>query len=62
MASVTTPPLTTVRVPIAEIGVRAAKKIVTLIEGGDAAAEDPLVAAVIERGSVSYPRRAKIGG
>jgi LacI family transcriptional regulator len=60
MASVTTPPLTTVRVPIAEIGVRAAKKIVALIEGGDVAAEDPLVAVVIERGSISCPSKVKV--
>lgn len=52
MASVTIPALTTVRVPIMEIGVRAAKRIVALIEGGGITGETPLVATIVERDSV----------
>lgn len=57
MASATIPPMTTVRVPIMEIGVRAAKRIVALIEGGDVTPEQPLVASVVERDSVGGARR-----
>jgi LacI family transcriptional regulator len=55
-AGVTTPPLTTVHVPTDQIGVRAAERIVALIEGKGPDAEEPLVANVVERGSLGPAR------
>ncbi|MEN3293873.1 MAG: LacI family transcriptional regulator [Burkholderiales bacterium] len=52
LAGLTTPPLTTVRVPTLKIGVGAAQKIVALIENKALEAEEPLVATVVERGSL----------
>lgn len=61
-ASITTPPLTTVHVPTSEIGIRAAKKIIDLINGKDHSrkrpSKDTLVAAIIERDSLGPVTRS----
>ncbi|RJG03648.1 substrate-binding domain-containing protein [Noviherbaspirillum sedimenti] len=54
-ARITTPPLTTVRVPINEIGVRTAKKIVALIENQEMTEDERLTTEIIERGSLAPP-------
>ncbi|MEO9122267.1 MAG: LacI family DNA-binding transcriptional regulator [Burkholderiaceae bacterium] len=55
-ASITTPSLTTVHVPTSEIGARAAKKIIDLINGKDHSrkhlSKDTFVATIIERDSL----------
>jgi LacI family transcriptional regulator len=52
----TQPPLTTVRVPSLEIGVRAARHVVALIDGSPGPGETPLDAPVIERRSLARLR------
>lgn len=56
-ARIATPPLTTVRVPINEIGVRTAKRIVALIENQPVADEERLRTEIIERDSLAPPPR-----
>lgn len=56
-ARIATPALTTVRVPINEIGVRTAKRIVALIENQPMADEERLRTEIIERESLAAPSR-----
>jgi LacI family transcriptional regulator len=55
-ATLAQPPLTTVRVPSHEIGARAARHVIALIEGAAAATEGALDAPVIERESLARLR------
>lgn len=56
LASLVEPKLTTVHVPTQEIGVRAARHVVALIEGREPPAASPLSARVVVRGSLGAPR------
>ena len=59
-AALSNPPLTTVRVPTAEIGVRAARRIVALLEGKNLPAALPLETDIVVRASlqrIGPPRR-----
>lgn len=56
LAALAQPPLTTVRVPSLEIGVRAARHVVALIDGSLTLGEMPLEAPVIERRSLARLR------
>ena len=52
IAALSNPPLTTVRVPSAEIGVRAARRIVALLEGKSLSAALPLETEIVVRSSL----------
>lgn len=54
-ARITTPPLTTVRVPIDEMGARTARKIVALIENKNVQDDEQLTTEIIERESLAPP-------
>jgi LacI family transcriptional regulator len=55
-ATLAQPPLTTVRVPSHEIGARAARHVIALIEGAAVTTEGALDAPVIERESLARLR------
>ncbi|RAR50183.1 LacI family transcriptional regulator [Paraburkholderia unamae] len=59
LGQLTTPPLTTVHVPAIDIGVRAARHVVALIEGKAVGAESALEAPVIERESLGNAPQAR---
>lgn len=55
LASMITPALTTVHIPVSEIGVRAAQKIVALIANKPVPEEDRLTTYVVERETLGKP-------
>lgn len=56
LASLLAPALTTVHIPVAEIGVRAAQHIVAVIENRPLPAQEPLTTYVVDRETLGPPR------
>jgi LacI family transcriptional regulator, repressor for deo operon, udp, cdd, tsx, nupC, and nupG len=59
MAAVYNPPLTTIHIPRLEIGHRAARELINVLNGDHAAGEVMLRTHLIERESTAKPRRAR---
>lgn len=58
LSRITTPPLTTVRVPHNRMGTRAAATLVAMIEGGTVGPLPPMPCEILMRGSLAAPARA----
>lgn len=56
LACMATPPLTTVHIPVSDIGIRAARTIVALIEKKQPPSEERLTTYVVERETLGVPK------